>query len=54
MSMRWTRVFVRFYTNWTFRKRTTTASKVSIDWMEQALNMNYKIAYLVKVYNIPP
>ena len=54
LSMRWTGESVKFYVNWTFRKGTTAASKVPTDWMEQGLNMNYRIAYLVKVYNIPP
>ena len=53
VSMRWTREFVKFYMNWTFHKGTTVASKLPTDWMEQGLNMNYMIAYLVKVYNIP-
>ena len=53
VSMRWTREFVKFYMNWTFHKGTTVASKLPTDWMEQGLNMNYGIAYLVKVYNIP-
>ena len=34
MSMRWTREFVKFYMNWTFRKGTTTANKVFIDWVK--------------------
>ena len=33
--MRWTREFLKFYINWTFRKGTTAANKLPIDWMEQ-------------------
>ena len=40
--------------NWSFHKRTTTAIKLPNNWMEQGLYMNYRIAYLVKVYTIPP
>jgi len=39
VSMRWTRKFVKFYMNWTFRKGTIAASKVLTDWMEQGLNV---------------
>ena len=34
--------------------RNYSCKQSSTDWMEQSLNMNYWITYLVKVYNIPP
>ena len=39
--------------NWTIRKDTTAASKLPLHWMKQGLNMNYRVAYLTKVYGIP-
>ena len=44
---------MKVYMNWTIRKNTTTTSKLSLDQMEQRLNMNYRVAYLAKVYGIP-
>ena len=38
--------------NWTIIIYTTAASKLPLDWMEQEFNMNYKVAYLAKVYGI--
>ena len=39
--------------NQTIRKGITVASKLSLDWMEQGLNMNYRVAYLAKICDIP-
>jgi hypothetical protein len=39
--------------NWSFQKATTIASKILTYWWGQGLNISYRIAYLVKVYNIP-
>ena len=44
---------MKVYMNWTIRKGTTVTSKLPLDWMEQGLNMNYRVAYLAKVYSIP-
>lgn len=54
VSKQWTNEFMRIYMNWTIRKGTTAASKLPIDWIEQGLKMNYRVAYLAKLYNIPP
>jgi len=53
VSRQWTNEFMKVYMNWTIRKGTTAASKLPLDWMEQGLNMNYRVAYLAKVYGIP-
>ena len=39
--------------NWRFRKATTTKGKLPTDWVNQGHMMTLKIAYLVKLYNIP-
>ena len=53
VSRQWTNEFMKVFMNWTIRKGTTVASKLPLDWMKQRLNMNYRIAYLAKVYGIP-
>ena len=47
------RAFARNELNWSFRKTTTTASKLPKDWELQGLRMAQRIAYLVKCYNVP-
>lgn len=44
---------MKVYMNWTIIKGTTVANKLPLDWMEKRLNMNYMVAYLAKVYDIP-
>ena len=52
VSRQQTNEFMKFYMNWTIIIYTTAASKLPLDWMEQEFNMNYKVAYLAKVYGI--
>ena len=52
MSKQWTNEFMKVYMNWTIRKCTTAASKLPLDWIEQGLNMNYRVSYFAKVYDI--
>jgi hypothetical protein len=53
ISLSWVRAFARNELNWSFRKVTTTTSKLPKDWELQGLRMTQRIAYLVKCYNIP-
>ena len=53
VSRQWTNEFMKVYMNWTIRKGITATSKLPLDWMEQELNMNYRVAYIVKVFGIP-
>jgi hypothetical protein len=50
----WTRIFLKHYMNWSFRMATITTNKMPTIWHEQRQNMAYKIAYLMKLYSIPP
>ena len=40
--------------NWRFRKPTTVKGKLPTNWVNQDHMMTLKIAYLIKLYNIPP
>jgi hypothetical protein len=53
VSLNWTRRFMRSRFNWRFRKPTTTKGKLPTDWVNQGHMMTLRIAYLVKLYNIP-
>jgi hypothetical protein len=53
VSRRSVRKFVRRHMGWTWRRSTTVASKLPADWESQGHDMAYKIAALVKTYDIP-
>ena len=52
ISFSWMRTFARNELNWSFRKTTTTTSKLPKYWELQGLRMTQRIAYLVKYYNV--
>jgi hypothetical protein len=43
-----------FHFNLQFRKPTITKGKLPNDWVKQDHMMVLQIAYLVRVYNLPP
>ena len=53
VSTKWTRVFVKFELNWSYRTATTAAGKIPDDFELQGLTMAQRCAYLIKVHNIP-
>jgi hypothetical protein len=53
VSRRFARKFVRMHMGWTWRRSTTVASKLPADWESQGHDMAYRIATLVKTYDIP-
>lgn len=52
LSIQWINEFMKIYMNWTIRKWHIATNKLSLDWIEQRFNMNYKVAYLAKFYGI--
>jgi hypothetical protein len=38
---------------WSYKLATTTTTKLPPNWVDQGTKMAYKVAYLVKSYNIP-
>ncbi len=53
VSRRFARKFVCRHMGWTWRRSTTTVSKLPADWESQGHDMAYRIATLVKTYDIP-
>jgi hypothetical protein len=53
VSRRFVRKFVCRHMGWTWRRNTTSASKLPADWESQGHDMAYMIAALVKTYDIP-
>ncbi len=53
VTRKWICQFLKQYMNWTFKVETTTTSKLPNDWDQQGREMGYRVAYLVKTYNIP-
>ena len=45
---------IKTYLNWSYRQATTATRKLPQGWESQGNLMAYKIAYLVKAYDIPP
>ena len=53
VSTKWTRVFIKFELNWSYRAATTTAGKLPDDFELQGLTMVQRCVYFIKVHNIP-
>jgi hypothetical protein len=52
--LEWTRKFIKKHLNWSYRQATTACGKLPQDWKTQGKLMAYRVAYLVKAYDIPP
>ena len=52
VSRQWTNKLMKVYIDWTIKKGTAAASKLPLNWLEEELNMNYKVAYIAKFYSI--
>ncbi len=48
------KAFVWKHLGWTWRRVTTTASKLPEDWEKQGDETTYRVAALCKLHNIPP
>jgi hypothetical protein len=53
VSMEWTRKFINKHLGWSYRRATTACGKLPHDWEMQGRLMAYRVAYLVKAYDIP-
>jgi hypothetical protein len=54
LSLNWTKTFMKSRLNWRFCKPTTTKGSLPNDWEKQGHMMVLRIAYLVRVSNLPP
>jgi hypothetical protein len=45
---------IKTYLNWSYRRATTASGKLPQDWESQGKLMAYRVAYLVKAYDILP
>lgn len=54
VSMVWTRKFIKKHLDCSYRQAITACGKVPQDWKIQGRLMAYRVAYLVKAYDIPP
>jgi hypothetical protein len=54
VTLQWTRKFIKNHLNWSYRRATTACGKLPQDWETQGKLMAYRVAYLVKAYDIPP
>ena len=54
VSLTWTRKFLKDFCKMSFKRVTTSAKKLPSDWEIQGENMAYRIAYLCRIYSIPP
>lgn len=48
VSRQWTNEFTKVYI-----KDIMAGNNLPLDWVEQKLSMNYRVAYIAKVYGIP-
>jgi hypothetical protein len=53
VTLEWTQYFMKTHLNWFYRAIITVARKLPQTWEQEGMAMARKIAYLVKVYNIP-
>ncbi|RPA72791.1 hypothetical protein BJ508DRAFT_381373 [Ascobolus immersus RN42] len=53
VSDAWTRNFLRNTLGWTIRRGTTAAQKLPEDWHRDAIRTCCRMAYLIRVHNIP-
>ncbi len=52
--LEWTRDFMKYHLNWSYRATTITARKLPLPWEVEGTSMAHQVAYRVKMYNIPP
>jgi hypothetical protein len=53
MTLEWTQIFMKTCLNWSYKATTTLARKLFQTWEQEGMAMACRVAYLVKVYNIP-
>jgi hypothetical protein len=53
VTLGWTRHFLRNELGWSYQSNITTTCKLLETWESQGMFMSYRVAYLVKIYNIP-
>jgi len=52
VSLPWTRGFLKKQLHWSYRRATTTCGSLPPDWESLGRIMAYRVAYLVKAYDI--
>ncbi len=53
MTLEWTQDFMKTRLNWSYKATITLARKLPPTWEQEGMAMAHRVAYLVKVYNIP-
>jgi hypothetical protein len=54
VSLEWTIDFMRNRLNWSYQIATIAIGKLPSTWEQEGTSMAHRVAYLVKMYNIPP
>ena len=54
LSNNWCQMWARHHLQWTWRVRTTAASKLPLDWREQGVRMAKRVAFAMQVYKVHP
>ncbi len=52
--LKWTRDFMKYHLNWSYQTATTATRKLPSIWEVEGTSMAHQVAYLVKMYTIPP